>query len=229
MSSASSEVTPESSPGPTRPADAAGEPAAASPGVAGASVEGFLAALASGSPSPGGGAAAALAGALAAALVAMVARVTVAREPARATAGVAQRADRARAHLTALADEDTRAYPAVIVARRRPPAERDAAVAEALRAATGVPVSVAGECSDVLALCEQIAPSARATALADLRVAAILAAGAIDAACVTARDNLAGLADRAFAASCAERLTALAADGHALAARVAAAVAARAA
>ena len=45
----------------------------------------FLTALGSGAPAPGGGAAASLCGALAAALVAMVCRVTAERDPSAAS------------------------------------------------------------------------------------------------------------------------------------------------
>jgi formiminotetrahydrofolate cyclodeaminase len=159
-------------------------------------LEGFLGALASGSPVPGGGAAAALAGALAAALVGMVARVTAARDPGASTAAdLAAAADGLRRHLADLVGADSRAYAAVVQARgdlRSRPGQA------ALVGATEVPLRVVRESRRVLELCLTLAPTARASARADLGVAACLAWAALEAGALTARANLKDLADPAF-------------------------------
>jgi len=189
----------------------------------------YLDDLASAAPVPGGGSAAALAAALGAALVAMTCRVTAAREAAAAEAlGVlAEEADTLRRRLAGLADDDARAYSGVIAARRSPPPSRVAAVEDALKRATEVPARLAAESRNALALCERIAPCARASALSDLGVAALLTHGALRAAALTARTNLAGIADAAFTGGAAARLDALLAEGAQLAARIEAARAAR--
>ena len=189
----------------------------------------YLDALASAAPAPGGGSAAALAAALGAALVAMTCRVTAAREAAAAEAlgALAEEADALRRRLGALADDDARAYAGVIAARRSPASSRAAAVEDALKRATDVPARLAAESRNVLALCERIAPCARASALSDLGVAALLTHGALRAATLTARTNLAGIADAAFTGAAADRLDALLAEGEELAARIEAARAAR--
>ena len=85
-------------------------------------VDGFLAELASDSPAPGGGSAAALAGAIAASLCAMVCRLTLNRETFKdvwAVIGEAQiRAESLGSRLRELIDEDARAFTSVMTARK---------------------------------------------------------------------------------------------------------------
>ena len=194
------------------------------------SIEAYLAALASAAPAPGGGSAAALAGALGAALLAMVCRVTAKHDAdAAPLAALADEADRARHRLTALAADDARAYASVIAARRAPAAERSAAVQTALRRATEVPLDLVGESVKVLALCDRITRVARISTLGDLSVAAILAHGALQAGAVTARINLVGITDSDVTGAIGRRLDALVAEGRTLSARTEAALADRSA
>jgi formiminotetrahydrofolate cyclodeaminase len=92
-------------------------------------VKAFLDELASGSPAPGGGSTAALAGAAAAALCSMVARLTLDKEKFRdawpAMEEAAAEADRLRARFTGLIDEDADAYLAVAAARKLPRATEE--------------------------------------------------------------------------------------------------------
>jgi formiminotetrahydrofolate cyclodeaminase len=191
----------------------------------------YLADLASAAPAPGGGSAAALAAALGAALVAMTCRVTDKHaggaSEGRPLGELAEEADGLRHRLTALANDDARAYSGVIAARRRPAPERGTAVQDALKRATEVPERLAAESRTVLALCERIAPCARASTLSDLGVAAILAHGALRAAALTARMNLTGIDDRDFTGETTRRLDALVAEGMMLAERIETALAAR--
>jgi len=87
----------------------------------------FLAALAAPTPAPGGGAAAAISGATAAALVEMVAGLSIKKSPDGAEAALQQRtaAQMAtlRAELLTLADDDANAYNAFIQAMRLPKVE----------------------------------------------------------------------------------------------------------
>src|SRR5512141_1672496 len=92
--------------------------------LASLSVEDFAAALASDAPAPGGGSAAAAGGANAAGLLAMVARLTLGKEKFKSAwedlAPLVDRLDDARVKLLELVDEDTKAFDAVLAARRLP-------------------------------------------------------------------------------------------------------------
>jgi formiminotetrahydrofolate cyclodeaminase len=191
------------------------------------SVREFLAALASGMPVPGGGAAAARGGAMAAALVAMVGRVTVGRgvsTEGEARAVVA-RGDELERRLTGLVTEDVDAYLSVVAARRSG-GSRDA-MAGALARATEVPMALATASRDVLALGAILAPVARRSALSDLAVAGALAWGALESGALTARANLAEVADPAFVRTCERELSGLLAQGQDARGRLAEATRAR--
>ncbi len=121
--------------------------------------------FASPDPTPGGGSAAALAGALGAALVSMVcampkSRTGAAPERARLDAALAW-AREAGQRLRALVEEDARAYDAVVAAYRLPKgtdeekAARKAAVAAAMVGATEVPLETAEACLVVLKSAEE--------------------------------------------------------------------------
>jgi formiminotetrahydrofolate cyclodeaminase len=211
--------------------EAAGFPSSAPAGdrnVGSQSIDGFLDALASGAPSPGGGSAAALTGALAAALIAMVCRVTAERDPAAGDlTGIAGSADGLRNRLKGLAGADADAYEALLAARRLPAHVRAAAAQAALRRATEVPLDVAAASREALALAERVARVARASTLADLRVAAALGRAALDGAAVTARINLRDSTDRDFAGVAERQVDALIDEGRGLAERVARTVADR--
>ena len=190
-------------------------------------VDAFLAALASGTPAPGGGAAAGLAGALAAALVAMVCRVTVAKDHAAAALdAVASGADGLRRRLAALVDDDVDAYRRVIEARRRG-ADGRPALAVALTRATEVPLALVTGSRDVLRMCEAAGGRARSSTLSDLAVAASLAWGALEAGAVTARANLTELTDVEFVRVAERAVADLLAEGERLHRRVAEMIAPR--
>ncbi len=178
----------------------------------------FLEAAASASPTPGGGALAALAGALAAAMVAMPARLTAGRrqfEAVQAEVGeLLAVADAARLALIDLAEADAQAYAAVMAAMRLPRdtaagrAARTGRLQAALQAATEVPAQIAARADEVLELARQAAAIANPNALGDVATAAFLAEGAMRAAAVQGELNLASIADEAFTASMAPALAA---------------------
>ena len=157
----------------------------------------FLDRLAGRSATPGGGAAAALCAAHAAALVGMAARFT---DDASAGA-VAEEADRLRARAVALADDDQAAFTAVGAAYALPrgtEAERQrrtAAIRDAMVGASEPPAGVVAVAAELVALAEGLLPAVNATLVADL-------AAAVDAAHAAARTgrlnvevNLRGRAD----------------------------------
>lgn len=160
--------------------------------------------LASGAPTPGGGSAAALAGAMAAALVEMVGELTVGRGGAEADEVAVREirgsASARRDELIELAELDARAYDAVMAARRlsrETDAERAARslrLADATREATEIPLRVAEAAAEVLRLAGRIAPLGNPHAVSDVGVAARLAAASVHGALLNVRINLPSLA-----------------------------------
>ena len=176
-------------------------------------MQAFLVALASGDATPGGGAAAALGGALAGALVAMVSRATAARDPGARDEmmAIAMRADELRERLTGLVTQDMDAYRGVLDARKsKQPGEAE----RALRRATEVPLMIARCSQSVLTVCETAAARARASTLSDLGVAAALGWAALEAGALTARTNLGDLQDAAFAEASELELAGLLTSGR---------------
>src|SRR5256885_717224 len=171
----------------------------------GPTLDGWIDELAAGAPTPGGGSAAALAGTLAAALVAMVARLTIGK---KAYAGVEAQAreilaeaDQLRGELRRLVDEDAAAYEAVSRAYKIPKndARRAQAVDEALLGAARPPAEVVKRGRRLLALAQTIEQIGNKNAVSDARVAGMLAKTAIDGATENVNANLAGMSEPARA------------------------------
>jgi len=188
---------------------------------AGETVDGLLDRIASASPAAGGGAAAALAGATAAALVAMVGGVAARHAPAAASVReIVAEADALRARLLALIARDVDAFGRVVDARRRGDEARAAAVRDALVGATEVPLELAAASARILEQCVAVLPAARPSTLADVGVAATLAAAALEGAAITARANLEGLDAPTFVADTRRRLDRLLEAGAGFRARL---------
>jgi formiminotetrahydrofolate cyclodeaminase len=185
------------------------------------SVRGLLAELASPGPSGGGGAAAALTGAAAAALVEMVAGVAARRAPGdEGLRGIASEAGALRERLLGLIERDVAAFGLVVAARRSAGDERAARVREALIGATEVPLELAQASARVLEHCAAVLPAARPSTIADVGVAATLAAAALEGAAITARANLDAVEAPAFVSDSRRRLDDLLRAGAALRARL---------
>jgi formiminotetrahydrofolate cyclodeaminase len=156
--------------------------------------------FASADPTPGGGSAAALGGALSAALVAMVCAMDRTRS---GTPDDRERLDRAAARvreagqrLRRLVDQDTAAYDAVVSAYRLPKAtdvEKDArrkAVVVAKEVATDVPLETARECLTVMGAAVEAATHGNPSALSDARTGGALAWAGLLGAVENVRINL---------------------------------------
>jgi methenyltetrahydrofolate cyclohydrolase len=157
----------------------------------------FLDELAAARPAPGGGSAAALAVAFAAALGAMTAELSV-RHLAEAP-GLAAQARGLLRRAAPLAQADADAYAGVLAARRAPgqPAgrEREKRVSAALERATEVPMQVAELGDRVAALAAVIAGRGNPAVRGDALTAGRLAAAAAQAASALVRINLADTPD----------------------------------
>ena len=176
----------------------------------------FLDELASGAPTPGGGAAAALEAALGAALVSMVCNLTIGREKYRAYEQTMMEARAAaeelRAQALALVAEDSASYSAVGAAYALPrgsdeeKAARQARIQEALKGATDVPLRTVALAARVIELCHQIVDGANTNAISDVGVGALSARAALDGAALNVKINLALIKDEEFKAATAARM-----------------------
>jgi glutamate formiminotransferase/formiminotetrahydrofolate cyclodeaminase len=173
-------------------------------------------------PAPGGGAAAALAGALGASLLAMVAGMSRTRgggeEDRRALDDARPRLLEAAERLAALVDRDTEAYRAVAAAYRLPKgteAERAArrdAVARALRGAIEAPLDTMRACRAALVEAATIARHGNPAALSDVAVAVALLEAALLGARANVDINLEALRDPAAAEAARREAEALEAE-----------------
>jgi formiminotetrahydrofolate cyclodeaminase len=160
----------------------------------------FLQRLSTDEPAPGGGSAAAIAGAIAAALVQMVVSLTAGRPSGAGhddeLREIGLGAAGFQSELLRLADTDATAYASVIAARRLPrDTERDrenrrVQIDAAVREATRAPLQVAERSAMVLELAERLAPIGNRNAISDVGVGGLLATAAIRGAALNVGINL---------------------------------------
>lgn len=188
----------------------------------------LLAAFSSPDPTPGGGSASALCAAVGASLLIMVTRLPRTRdnteEDRAALSAAAEALAATRDSLADLIDRDSAAYDLVVGAYKLPKetdeeqARRAAAIQEALRRATEIPLEVMRAGSRALAQAPVVARHAHRAAASDVGVAVELLEAGTRGAALNVQINLSGLRDRDFAAGAAgegERLAARAAsDGE---------------
>jgi formiminotetrahydrofolate cyclodeaminase len=168
----------------------------------------FLDELASSSPAPGGGSVAALAGALGTALTSMVCNLTIGKKKYAAVEEemkkILVQAEEMRALFTALIDKDTDAFNKVMEAFSLPKetepqkALRAAAIREATKEATNVPLEVMKHCIDALALTQQVAAAGNLNSVSDAGVSAHMLHAAVESAALNVRINLNNLNDSEF-------------------------------
>jgi formiminotetrahydrofolate cyclodeaminase len=171
--------------------------------IKGSSIQAFLDELAGPSATPGGGAAAALAGAISAALLGMVCNLTIGRPRFAAAeddlrAALAE-AETLRRQLAALAEADTHAFNQVMAAYRLPQdGDKEAAIQSALKQATQVPLETAIACAAALRLVGRVIARINPNALSDAGTAALLAEAGLRGAQFNVAVNLAGIQDAGF-------------------------------
>ncbi len=173
--------------------------------LASLSVSDFAAALASEAPAPGGGSASAAAGAAGAGLLSMVIRLTLGKEKFRDAwdelEALLPRLDEHRKRLLELVDEDTKAYEAIVAARKLPKeteaqkTARKKAIDDATLLATTVPLQTASFAEMALRAAPVVAGKGNPNAGSDALVAALLLAAAVEGALANVKINLGGIAD----------------------------------
>ncbi len=181
----------------------------------------FLDALASAEPTPGGGTASAVAGAMGTALLVMVAGLPKTRtnsdEARAALDGVRAGLLPLRASLEVCADRDAEAFNAVMAAYRLPratdedKASRKTAIARAMRGATEVPLQTLRLTCRALDLGETVAHHGNVSAASDVGVAASLLHAACEGAAANVRINLGAWSEESFRTETAAETDALAA------------------
>ncbi|HJL69417.1 MAG TPA: cyclodeaminase/cyclohydrolase family protein, partial [Anaerolineales bacterium] len=163
-----------------------------------------------GKPTPGGGSAAAHTAALAAALVAMVARLTVNKKKYAVTsdrmAQIITEAEALRADLQTAVAQDAAAFDAVMAAYRQPKESkaekttRATAIQCALHHATKIPLQVAQQAVQLQALAAEVVEKGNSNAGSDAVAGAQLARSALRIAALNVRVNARDVNDREAAA-----------------------------
>lgn len=180
------------------------------------SIREFLDQLASPTPSPSGGSAAALAGALGASLVAMVCRLTVGRKNYESVGPelepIIARADEKRRVLLELMDADAVAYDRVIANFKMPKEteeqkeERARAIQIAFKDAADIPLQIASACAAVLDMVLPVAAKGNKNAESDAGTAALLAEAGLRSAAMSVEINLRLIKDDAYVKEMQSRL-----------------------
>lgn len=174
-------------------------------------LEQFLDELASAAPAPGGGSAAAMAGAAGAALVAMVARLTIGRKNYQDVSAefenILPRAEARRAELIQFIQLDADAYSRVMAAYQLPKTDdaektaRAAAIQDALQEAANVPLRVARACAQVLEMSAIAAAKGNKNAASDAGAGAVMAEAGLQMALLNVEINLGLIQDQTFVAA----------------------------
>jgi methenyltetrahydrofolate cyclohydrolase len=168
----------------------------------------LLDALASPDPTPGGGTAAAIAGAMGTSLLAMVSGLAKSKnnldDEKAALAAAKSALQPVASRLMELADADTRAFNDVMAAYRLPKstdeerAARTGAIQTALRGATEIPLDTLRACAEALSHAQPIGDYGNPSASSDVGVAIGLLKAAAEGAAANVRINLTGMKDEAF-------------------------------
>ena len=179
----------------------------------------FIDELASAAPTPGGGGASAYAGALAAALAAMVGNLTVGKKSYADVEDEVRsslvRLDALRARLVAYVDEDARAFEPLAACYRMPKetseeqAAKNAALQQALMAACEVPLAIMRTVEAVVDEIDFLARNGSKLARSDAGVAATFARVAIEGASLNIFINAASMDDEERAANLRDEALAL--------------------
>jgi formiminotetrahydrofolate cyclodeaminase len=179
-------------------------------------LQGYLDDLASSQPTPGGGSASALSGAMGAALASMVCRLTLGKE---AFAGVQQeiedllkQTEALRLRFQQLVQEDIEAYGRLSASYKMPRetgeerAARTAAIQKQLVEAALVPLEIVERAAELMQCCQRIAEIGNTNVLSDIATGALLASSAGEGAALMVRINLRAMKDDKLVTDLGERL-----------------------
>ncbi len=173
------------------------------------SISEFVRATGSDAPVPGGGSVSALAGALAAALSAMVARLTIEKtesgaETKQQLLHLSEQADALQRELVQQVDRDAQAYEAFLCALRLPKttqleqAKRKSDISVAKKEICWIPFMIAQNALGVLRLAGNAIEIGRKDVITDSAVAVLLAGAAAKGALYNVKFNLSSVKDEAY-------------------------------
>src|SRR5882724_5413282 len=171
-----------------------------------AGVEPFLEQLAAPTATPGGGSAAAAAGAMAAGLAHMVAAMSRGKKAylqyENELSGAIGRLAQLREELKAAIDADAESYNLVMKAYKQAKESADGTglIDSALKQATNVPLGVAERVAEVAKITEKLKPITNPNMKSDLTTASALSKAAMEAALANVEINLESLKDADFVA-----------------------------
>lgn len=185
-------------------------------------VEGFINETASSSPAPGGGSIAALNAASSAALIAMVAQLTLGKEKYAASQEemkeVAEKAGAMKDQFLAFIDEDSNAFNKIMAAFKLPKdtdeakKARSAAIQDATKGAALVPFKVGQKANELFALAEAVILRGNSNAVTDGAVAAMNARAAVRGAFLNVKINLGSIKDTLFVEDLKKQMAEIEAD-----------------
>jgi formiminotetrahydrofolate cyclodeaminase len=172
-------------------------------------IDNFLDALASQSATPGGGSAAAILGAMGAALVSMVCNLTIGKKKYADVEGemkdVLRKAAAVRHRLTGMIQDDVKAFDLVMGAYGMPKetdtekAEREKAIQAALKQATEVPLACAHAAREVIDLAAIASEKGNVNVISDAGVAVLAGYAALRSAALNVFTNARMITDKTFA------------------------------
>ena len=173
------------------------------------SIDEFLARLASKDPTPGGGSAAAIMGAMGAALISMVCNVSFGKKGYEAAEPelreVCAQSEALRSRLTGMVAGDISAFGELMAAYKLPKdtdeekQRRSLAIQASLKRATEVPLACARDCAEVIRLSRRAAEHGYLGVISDAGVGVSAAYAAARSAALNVYINVPSLKDRAFA------------------------------
>lgn len=182
-------------------------------------IQQFLDGLASKSPTPGGGGAAAVMGAMGAALVSMVCNLTLGKKHYVAVedemAAALKQAENLRARLTDMIRADAEVFDRVMAAYGLPKETdeekqaRAEAIQAALKSATEVPLACAKACSEVVELSRVVAEKGNKSVISDAGVAVLAGYAGLKSAALNVYVNVGAIKDEGFVQSRISELNAI--------------------
>ncbi len=171
-------------------------------------MEGFINELSSGSPTPGGGSASALAGALGASLLEMVCTLTIGKEKFKEyEAELIKTRDEVRelkSGLFLLIEKDAKAFDGIMDAFKLPKGteeekkKRSEEIQKVSKEATNVPLETASGCLRVMELCQNSVQKVNPNAISDIGVSTLMSYSGLEGASLNVLINIPSIKDQSF-------------------------------